>query len=271
MSTFGSYEDDPFIAEYYDFIPGYAGRRDLEFYLDYSLRAEGTILELGCGTGRVLIPTAGAGCQIVGLDLSPYMLAKCREKLASQPREVQERVLLIQGNMADFKLAKTFSLVTSPFRPFQHLVSVEEQISCLACVNRHLAKGGRLILDVFNPDPTKLSGPVNPEEIEDVSEVLLPDGRKLRRTYRTRAFHRAEQYNEVELIFYITHPDGRTERLVQAFPMRYFYRYEIEHLLVRAGFRILELFGDYDQSPLSNDSPEMIFVAKKAREGGTDT
>lgn len=266
MSTFGNYEYDPFIAEYYDYVPGYAGRRDLEFYLDYSLRAEGTILELGCGTGRVLIPTAGAGCQIVGLDLSSFMLARCREKLASQPREVQERVLLIQGNMADFKLAKTFALVTTPFRPFQHLVSVEEQMSCLACVNRHLAKGGRLILDVFHPDPAKLSGPVNPEEIEDVAEVSLPDGRRLRRTYRIRAFHRAEQTNDVELIFYVTRPDGRTERFVQAFPMRYFYRYEIEHLLARAGYRVVEMFGDFDQSPFSNDSPEMIFVAEKVGE-----
>jgi SAM-dependent methyltransferase len=261
MSRYGSYEDEPFLAEYYDLV--YERQRDLEFYLDYSLRAGGTVLELGCGTGRVLIPTAGAGCPIVGLDLSQYMLARCREKLASQPREVQERVLLIQGNMADFKLAKTFALVTTPFRPFQHLLSVEEQASCLACVNRHLAKGGRLILDVFHPDPTKLSGPPTLEEKEDLPELTLPDGRKLRRTYRLTGFHRAEQYNDVELIYYVTHPDGRTKRFVQAFPMRYFYRYEIEHLLARTGFRVVELFGDYDQSPLANDSPEMIFVAEK--------
>lgn len=214
----------------------------------------------------MLIPTAGAGCQIVGLDLSPYMLARCREKLARQPREVQERVLLIQGNMADFKLAKTFALVTTPFRPFQHLVSGEEQLACLDCVNRHLGKGGRLILDVFNLNPARLSGPVPTEEKEDFADIPLPGGRKLRRTNRITAFRRAEQINVVELILYVTHPDGRTERLVQAFPMRYFFRYEIEHLLARAGFRVLELFGDFDQSPYSNESPEMIFVAEKAEE-----
>jgi SAM-dependent methyltransferase len=266
LSQYGSYKDGPFVAEYYDFVPDYAGRRDLEFYLDYSLRAKGTILELGCGTGRVLIPTAGAGCRTVGLDLSSHMLAKCKEKLLCQPKDVQQRVLLFQGNMVDFKLDKSFALVTMPFRPFQHLVSVEEQMSCLACVNRHLAKGGRLILDVFHPDPTKLAGPVTLEEIEDVSEVPLPGGRKLRRTYRSVAFHRYEQVNYVELIFYVTHPDGRTERFVQAFPMRYFYRYEIEHLLARTGFRVVELFGDYDQSPFLNNSSEMIFVAERVEE-----
>ena len=77
MSTFGGYEDQSFVAEYYDFIPGYAGRPDLEFYLDFSRSAGGKILELGCGTGRILIPTAAAGCHIVGLDISEYMLAKC--------------------------------------------------------------------------------------------------------------------------------------------------------------------------------------------------
>jgi SAM-dependent methyltransferase len=266
LSQYGSYEDGPFVAEYYDFVPDYAGRRDLEFYLDYSLRAKGMILELGCGTGRVLIPTAGAGCRTVGLDLSSHMLAKCKEKLLRQPKEAQQRVLLFQGNMVDFKLDKSFSLVTTPFRPFQHLVSVEEQTACLRRVNQHLARDGRLILDVFHPDPGKLVGPVTLEETEDVSGVSLPDGRILRRTFRITGFHRAEQYNDVELIYYVTHPNGRTERFVQAFPMRYFYRYEIEHLLARTGFRIVELFGDYDQSPLTNDSPEMIFVAERVEE-----
>lgn len=270
MSTYGSYEDESFLAEYYDFVPGYAGRRDLEFYLDYSRKAGGTVLELGCGTGRVLLPIAGAGCQIVGLDLSKFMLAKCKEKLLRHPREVQERVLLVQGNMADFKLNRIFPLVTTPFRPFQHLVSVDGQMACLRCVNRHLVKGGRLILDVFHPDPTKLTGPATLEEIEDVAEVPLPDGRKLRRTYRSVAFHRHEQINDVELIFYVTHPDGRIKRFVQAFPFRYFYRYEVEHLLARTGFRIVELFGNYDRSPFTDDSPEMIFVAEKVKETSLD-
>jgi SAM-dependent methyltransferase len=266
LSQYGSYEDGPFLAEYYDFIPGYAGRPDLNFYLDYARRAGGTILELGCGTGRVLIPIATAGCRSVGLDLSSHMLAKCKEKLLRQPKEVQQRVLLFQGNMIDFKLDKSFSLVTTPFRPFQHLVSVEEQTACLRRVNQHLARDGKLILDLFHPDPGKLVGPVTQEETEDVSGVSLPDGRILRRTFRITGFHRAEQYNEVELIYYVTHPDGRTKRFVQAFPMRYFYRYEIEHLLARTGFRVVELFGDYDQSPLTNDSPEMIFVAERVEE-----
>jgi hypothetical protein len=67
----------------------------------------------------------------------------------------------------------------------------------------------------------------------------------------------------VEIIHYVTYPDGRTERLVQAFPFRYFFRYEVEHLLARCGFRVIDLFGSFDRSPLQDNSPEMIFVAAK--------
>ena len=84
MSEFGGYEDQPFVAEFYDFTPMYSERADLEFYLEFCRSADGKILELGCGTGRILIPAAAAGCQIDGLDASEYMLAKCRENLQRQ-------------------------------------------------------------------------------------------------------------------------------------------------------------------------------------------
>jgi SAM-dependent methyltransferase len=263
MSTFGGYEQLPFIAEYYDYAPVAASRPDLDFYLGFARAAGGTILEIGCGTGRVLIPIAAAGCRIVGLDLSEHMLARCWQKLGSQAREVQQRVRLVQGNMVGFDLGETFRLIIIPFRPFQHLLSVEEQLACLRCVQRHLAAGGTLILDVFHTDVRRMYDPVFSQESQVHREVTLPDGRKLRFADRIVGFHRAEQFNDVELIYYVTHPDGRTERLVQAFPVRYFFRYEVEHLLARSGFSVTKLLGDFDQSRLVDDSPEMIFVAEK--------
>ena len=62
---------------------------------------------------------------------------------------------------------------------------------------------------------------------------------------------------------YVTHPDGRTERLTDRFAFRYFFRYEVEHLLARSGFRLVNLYGNFDRSPFVDDSPEMIFVAEK--------
>ena len=263
MSESGGYETHPFIAELYDHTIHYAARPDVDFYLDFARTTDGSILELGCGTGRILLPIAAAGHRIVGLDLSEYMLDRCRDKLRQQPADVQARARLIHGNMISFDAGETFSLVTLPFRPFHHLLSVQDQLFCLSCANRHLKTGGRLVLDLFNVDPCSTYHPDQLREVEDFRDVELPDGRKFRRTQRVAGFNRAEQYNEIELIHYVTHPDGRTERVVQAFPWRYFFRYEVEHLLERCGFRTVALFGDYDKSPLSDDSPEMIFVAEK--------
>ena len=264
MSEHGGYVDLALLPELYDHSPRYAGREDVGFFTAYSLSAGGRTLELGCGTGRVLIPTAVAGCDITGLDLSEHMLGRCREKLALQPNEVRERVQLVRGEMTDFDLDDTFRLVTTPFRPFQHLIMVEKQLACLRCVNRHLAVGGKLILDLFQVKLWRLTDPEALEEHRDPADVPLPGGRTLSgRGDRIAARHPSEQYNDIEIAYYVTHPDGRVERLVHPFPMRYFFRYEVEHLLARGGFSVVDLFGNYDRSPLQDDSPEMIFVAEK--------
>ncbi len=266
MSRFDAYEYEPFLAEYYDLVPAYTARGDREFYVDEARSAGGKTLELGCGTGRILIPTAQAGCEIVGLDTSESMLTTCREKLLEQPNDVQERATIVHGDMTNFHLGKRFSLITAPFRSFSHLIPIKEQLSCLDCVRRHLLPGGRFILELFQTHPQRINNPKYLNEVEDTPEFALPDGRKLRRTNRVVTFHRPEQYNDVEIIFYVTHPNGRTERLVQAFPFRYFFRYEIEHLLARAGFEIIDLFGNFDRSLLCDDSPEMIFVTEKCED-----
>ena len=263
MSKYGGYEDHEFVADFYDAMYTNPARRDIDFFVDYARIAGGKTLELGCGTGRVLIPTALAGCEITGLDLSPYMIKKCREKINRLPREVRKNVLTIQGNMTNFSTGEQYDLVTIPFRPFQHLVAVEEQKACLNSVFKHLSNKGKLLFDVYHPFLPRVPDPTFFMEMEVIPPIKLTDGRVVKRTNRTAAFHRAEQYNDIEFIFYIKYPDGKEERLVQTFPMRYYYRYEIEHLLSLCGFKIMELFGNYDKSKFSDESPEMIFVAEK--------
>ncbi|MFC2014939.1 class I SAM-dependent methyltransferase [Chloroflexota bacterium] len=261
---YGGYNSREFVAEYYD--PAYQSLRtkDINFFVDYSKASSGSTLELGCGTGRILIPTAVAGCQITGLDLSPHMLKECRNNLAEQPLGVRERVIIVQGNMTSFDTGETYSLVTVPFRAFQLVIDTEEHKSCLGCAGKHLAPGGKLIVDLYHPYPERLSySEKYSAEREDLPETELPDGRKLRRTNRTVAFHRERQYNDIEMLYYVTHPDGRKERLVHSFKMRYFFRYEMEHLLELCGFSVVDLFGDFDRSEFSSDSPEMIFIAEK--------
>jgi SAM-dependent methyltransferase len=260
---YGGYNDLPFVADFYDPVYDSLGRKDVQFYIDCAVKSGGSVLELGCGTGRVLIPTAQAGCKITGLDVSAYMLDKCREKLAGLPADVRSRVRLVQADMTAFDTGEKYALITVPFRPFQHLIVVDEQKACLACVRKHLATGGRLVLDVYHPYLPALVDPKYLMEMQVDPEITLADGRILRRTSRIAAFHRNEQFNDVELIHYVKYPDGRQGRLLHAFKMRYFYRYEMEHLLALAGFKVVELFGNFDRSPFVSESPEMIFVVEK--------
>jgi SAM-dependent methyltransferase len=249
-------------AEFYDYVPPYSNRPDIAFWTAAAVESGGPVLEVGCGTGRVLIPTARAGIEIVGLDLSQSMLAVCRRGLAEEPDDVRARVTLVGADMRDFELGRQFALATMPFRPFQHLITVEEQIACLGAIRRHLAPGGRLILDLFNPSLPALVDESRSEEYGDEPEFVMPDGRRVVRRFRTVRRDWLAQVQDVEMIYYVAHPDGRQERLVHSFPMRYLFRYEAEHLLARCGFRIGALYSDFDRHPYGATYPgELIFVA----------
>jgi hypothetical protein len=133
-------------------------------------------------------------------------------------------------------------------------------MDCLECAHKHLAPSGRLVLDVFQTDAERMHDPVHMREMQ-VTEYNTPDGRRVKITERVARFHRAEQINDVEMIFSVVHPGGRQERMVFAWPLRYFFRYEVEHLLARCGFQVAAEYGNFDRTPIQDDSPEMIFVA----------
>lgn len=252
------------IADLYDHVTVYRDRADVAFFVEAASSAGGPVLELGCGSGRVLIPTARAGVDVVGLDASAEMLGVCAARLREEPDTVRQRVTLVHGDMRAFDLGRTFALITIPFRPFQHLLTVDDQLACLASVRRHLADDGRLIFDVFNPSLDSLASmPLN-EEIGNEPEFTTPDGRRVTRCFKIVNADRFAQVNEIELVYYVTRPDGTTERLVQAFAMRYLFRFEAEHLLVRAGFAIERLYAGYDKSEYGSTYPgELVFVARK--------
>ena len=253
-----------FVADFYDQVDPYRRRPDVAFYTALATEHGGPVLELGCGTGRVLLPTARAGVEITGVDVSDRMLSVCRSKLAEEPPEVRGRVRLSHADMRSFDLGRRFGLVTIPFRPFQHLVTVEEQMACLARAHRHLEPGGTLALDVFNPSLKRLVDPKYLQESEPEPTFVMPDGRSVVRTGRNASVDLVNQVIHAELIYYVAHPDGTQERLVHDFPMRYFFRYELEHLLVRAGFKVEAVHGDFDRSPVGASAPgELVFVARR--------
>lgn len=237
------------IAGLYDHVIPYRERPDVDFYVAAAREAGGPVLELGCGTGRILIPTARAGLEIVGVDLSPRMLAVCRERLRNEAEEVQARVELVHADMRRFELGRRFGLATLPFRPFQHLLTVEDQLACLAQIHRHLADAGVLILDLFNPSLDFLANRAIGAELGEEPPFSMPDGRRIVRRHKVVAQDRFEQINDVEISYDVSYPEGREERVVHAFRMRYLFRFEAEHLLARSGFLVEQLYADYDKSP----------------------
>jgi SAM-dependent methyltransferase len=253
--------DSDFVARLYD--GDYAVLRDpsgdVEFYVDQARRSGGPVLELACGTGRILLATARAGIEITGVDASAAMLARARERLAAEPPEIRRRVVLHEADMCAFDAGRRFPLVTIPFRPVSHLLGLEQQLALVRTVRRHLGPRGRLVFDVFQPDPVFLAGPR--EERLDLERE--EGGRRIRRFSRARP-HLATQVMDVTFRWEIEEPSGkRTEHGVE-FPMRWYHRYELEHLLARGGLRVLALYGDFRRGPFTDDTWEMIFVAEPA-------
>ncbi len=249
-------------ALFYDHIPLYSERNDIEFYLDLAEKVEGAILELGSGTGRVLIPLLRGGYDVTGIDSSESMLDTCRRNLEQESKETKRRATLINADMVDFDMQRKFGLITIPFRAFQHLETLDEQLRCLRNVREHLCEGGIFLLDLFNPSMKFILDETRRSEFGDEPSFTLPDGSAVTRKFRNPAVDLAKQLIDCEIIYYVTSPDGKTERSVHFFRLRYLFRFEAENLLERSGFKVLEVLGDFDGNPFGTDWPgELILKA----------
>ena len=257
------YEVVPDFGSIYDAVPLYAARTDVLFYVGEAEKVKGPVLELGCGTGRVLLPLARAGHTVVGLDGSPQMLARCKAKLREEPKAVRDRVTIHEGDVRSFDLGTRFAVVIAPFRVVQQLSTIDDQLRFLDAVVRHLAPGGRLIFDVFNPNFASLIS-ADGKEREDTPEQQLPDGRSFRRSYRIARVRWVDQVSEIELLYYVSDASGgKPNRHVQSFEMRWYLHAELVHLLARSGFRVDSIYGDFDRSPLTDKSPEQVVCATR--------
>lgn len=191
------------------------------------------------------------------------MLRRCRAKLAGEPRDVERRTSLHHADIREFDLGRTFQLITLPFRPFQYLLTVDEQLACLRTIRRHLRSSGELVFDLFNPSVHHLAKPVDPAVTDDEPPFTHPDGRAVARRSRILERDLANQTFAGELVYDVTHPDGRPERFVHKYRFRYLFRFETDHLLARAGFSVDRVYSGFDQAPYGSQYPgELIFVAR---------
>ena len=139
-------------------------------------------------------------------------------------------------------------------------------MSCLRSVHRHLESGGKLVFDLFNPLLESLVGENAFAETVDGPEFRMDDGRVVQRYHRVTSRDLFNQVLEVDLIYRVTHQDGRVENLTHSITMRYSFRCEVEHLLARCGFAVESVYADYDRSPFGSKYPgDLIFVARQLR------
>ena len=240
---------------YYDLT--YAALRDpsgdREFYRALAREARGAVLELGCGSGRVLLGIAREGIPCTGLDASEEMLAVLRGK--NPPPNLH----LVLGRMQSFDLGpERFALIFSAFRAFQHLYTVEDQLACLARVRRHLLPGGLFAFDVFAPRLERVAVSNEPEaedarfENEGEEVVRYASARRDRAAQMMEITHRYERRRDGRVV------EERTFRS----RLRYFFRYELEHLLARSGFTDLEFFGGFGRRRYDYVSGETVVLAR---------
>ncbi len=250
------------LAALYDAV--YAEWSDVAFWARMTAaQCGGPLLELGCGTGRVLLLLARAGRAVTGIDLAAHMLERCRVKLQAEPPEIRDRVTLLEADMTSFDVDDRFAQIYCSCGTFHHLITRQRQLACLERCERHLLPGGRLVLDLFNAVPA--SGNAGGDEPADTGvdaeDFALPDGRRVRYFATVVDGDAALPWNECEVAYEILGPDGTTSRLTEAFPMRFVSRAELEDLLDDTGFQIEALYGDHDLSAYAENSPGMIVVA----------
>ena len=266
MDLSGGYCENPFVVEFYDHIIKHRESHDIGFFIDFARKSRAEVLELGCGTGRVLIDLAKGGVRITGLDVFSAMLARCKQKLLSENQNARSMVVdLVLGDMRSFSLGQTFGLITIPFYSFNYLLTVEEQVSCLSCVHKHLKSDGKLIVVLPNPYLPYLIDDRYLREFGDEPEFEMSDGRRVRRRFQIKTRDLSRQVVQAETIYYIAHADGVQERLVNDLSIRYLFRYEAEHLVARCGFVVEAIYGDYDKGSFGcQDLGELIIIASRS-------
>jgi SAM-dependent methyltransferase len=248
------------IAEFYDELQkDYLA--DIPLWLEYAEKCGSPILELACGTGRILLPLAQAGFKVTGVDISEKMLAKAEEKIEKEERDVEKRITLIKGDMREFDLKVKFDLVLIIFNSFQHLLTKEDHDRCLGCIYKHLNPDGKLIITVFNPDLSRPQGILRKEGDEPILDY--PEKGDSTEMFNYQFFDHEKQITAVRFVIDTVKSNNVLERRTSDFRLRYFFPKEFERMLLSNGFEKEELFGNYDKSVFTLKSPFMILVAKR--------
>jgi SAM-dependent methyltransferase len=242
-------DPDIYDMENQDFAP------DGQFFLDYARKVRGSVLELGCGSGRVTIPLALNQVSITGLDIVPAMIEKAKQKAGDLP------IQWVVDDIRFFHLNQKYQLIFETGSVFHHLLTRSDQEQYLARVREHLEDDGQFILCLIFPHPEILVS----DEVE--KEWMQYEG-KNGQTIIVSGTDLYDPLKQVKLeTAFRRWTDESGQEILKIAPLflRYTFPQEMEMLLNYNGFDISEKFGDWDHSPLTCASRFIIYVCHKQK------
>jgi SAM-dependent methyltransferase len=247
------------IADYYDLTHADL-TDDIDCILHLAQAADGPILELGCGSGRLLLPLARAGFTVTGVDNSAAMLAHARTALQKEPTVVQRRITLLQADIAQMEIANgRFALTIIPYNTFMHLDSAQKK-AALQRVKQNLVVNGRLFIDLINP----FTIAATPNDSTLSLENSFTDPQTGHTVLQLAANHLDEMLQQLRITWiYDAAPSegGPVHRTIATADYHYLFPHQIELLLQETGFRLTSLAGNYDQSPFAEESERLLITA----------
>ena len=226
----------------------FAAQATIDFYSDLASQADGTILELACGTGRLAIPLARAGFTVAGMDASRAMLDEARRKSQTEELEIQ----WVSGDIRDFDLCRLFGLILIPSNSICHILSRPDFEATVACVKRHLHPEGRFVVDAFVPAPELLIDKGN--DRLPYGEYETPEGRVV----LTHSYQYDWDTQIKRIMTYHASADGHEK--TGTLDMRMYYPQELDALLEYNGLRILHKYGGVDRRPFVRDTGQQLIV-----------
>jgi SAM-dependent methyltransferase len=258
----GSRESYSVTAKHYD--AAYSVKQDLvdlPFYLDLTKRSGGPVLEIACGTGRVLLPIARQGIAIDGVDNSLPMLSVLKSHIENEPPQIRRNITVHNGDMRDFRLRKKYPLVIIPFRPLQHMHTVQDQLKALTTAAFQLQKDGILAFDVFYPKFELIPAGLG-QEILDLEWQAGKDS-VVRGYFRKESVDKINQNFTFTFIFRTYQGDKIVHEESEPFILSYYTYPHLKALFLLAGLEPFAEYGSFAKTPLDNTADQMIFLLKK--------
>jgi ubiquinone/menaquinone biosynthesis C-methylase UbiE len=255
---------DPYdlIAALYD-LEHHDVTEDLGLYRQYAYQRGGPILEVGCGSGRVLVPLAQAGYAVTGIDRSPAMLQRCRQALDAVGLDVAERVTLVQSDMPQLALdRRDFVLAIVALGTFQSFVAPEDRLQALRALREHVTRGATLIIDLDQEAPRLCAALSENGQIRHLGTWLDEQ------THQVLTHTIAARTGELPPALIVTHwydmheQHGPVSRVWIETGLVPIAPSELSLALDATGWRLRQTFGDYDQGSYDAASPRLIAVAE---------